>query len=102
MTGIGRRIAIGGWVVEVVAARRKPAEERRDHAHERRYAALEATRCADADEGAHQQSQVEAANVDEEPLQDVRVAAQVRAPHRPGLVEMRVRTFQSLTALALQ
>jgi hypothetical protein len=37
-----------------------------------------------------------------EPLQDVAVTAQVRAPHGAGLVEMRVRSFQPLAPAALQ
>ena len=49
-----------------------------------------------ADEGAHQEPEIEAADVHEQPLQNVRVAAEMRAPHAPGLVEMRVRAFQVL------
>ena len=40
--------------------------------------------------------EIEAADVDEQPLQDVRVPAQMRAPHPAGLVQMRIRAFQSL------
>lgn len=55
----------------------------------------------DADQGAHQQPHIEAADVDIQALQDIAVLAQVRAPHRAGLVEMRVRPFQPLAPSAL-
>ncbi len=36
------------------------------------------------------------------PLQDVRVPAEMGAPHATGLIEMSIRSFQSLTASPLQ
>jgi hypothetical protein len=63
---------------------------------------LEPTRCANTNEGPHQEAQVEATDVHDEPFQDVRVAAQVRAPQATGFIEMRVRAFESLTPTPLQ
>ena len=75
---------------------------REDDGHDRRQPALQATGRTDADEGPHQEPQIEGAAVDEEPFQDVRVPPQMRAPHRACLVEMRIRAFQSLAAAPLQ
>ena len=50
----------------------------------------------------HEEAQVEAADVDQQPFQDVRVPAQMRAPHPARLVEMRIRAFQPLAASPLQ
>ena len=87
---IARRIA---GIGSAIATR---GDQRRDHRQAGRQPALEVTWRADADERTHHESQVKAAAVDQEPFQHVDVATQVRAPHRPGLVEVRVRTFQSL------
>ena len=63
---------------------------------------LQASRRTHSEDGPHEEAQVEPADVDEQPLQDVGVAPQVGATHPAGLVEMRVRPFQVLAAVALQ
>lgn len=73
-----------------------------DDGHKRRQTSLQAPWRADADERPHQEGEVEAADVHEEPFQDVRVAAQMDAPHATGFVEMRVRSFQPLATAPVQ
>ena len=63
---------------------------------------LKPARRADPAEGPNQKSQVEAADVDHETFQDVRVPAQMGAPHAAGLIEMGMRSFQSLASSPLQ
>src|SRR6187200_1829999 len=59
-------------------------------------------RRAAAGEGPHQESEIEAANVHEQALQDVRVPSQMRASHPTGFVEMRIWALQSLASAPLQ
>src|SRR5215212_5935330 len=92
----------GGWRPVVTATVDDMRPQRAHESDERRQPALHATWRADADEGPHQESQVEATDVHEEPFQDVRVAAKMRPPHSTGFIEMGVRSFQSLTAAPLQ
>ena len=65
-------------------------------------AALEAARRAGAGQVAHEEPQVEAADLHEQTLQDVSVAALVQAAHPVSLIELGVGAFQSLTALPQQ
>ena len=65
-------------------------------------AALETPRRPDARQLPHQQPEIEAADVHEQPLQDVVVSAQMHPPHPPGLVEMRVGALEPLPALPQQ
>ena len=53
-------------------------------------------------QGAHEGAQVEPADVDAQPFQDIRVPPQMRAAHPTGVVELRVRAFQSLSPAPLQ
>jgi len=53
---------------------------------------------ADADQVPHEQSEIEAAGVNQQPLQDVRVTTEVHAPHAARLIEMGKRPFESLAA----
>jgi len=46
----------------------------------------------------HEQSKIEAAGVDHQPLQDVRVPAEVHPPHPAGFVEMGKGSFQAFAA----
>src|SRR5438874_1978330 len=93
---------IGGWGPAVAPAFDDVRPERDDAGEQRRQPPLQAPWRADTDEGPHQESQIEAAAVDKESFQDVVVPSQMRAPHATGLVEMRVRAFQSLAAAPLQ
>jgi hypothetical protein len=60
--------------------------------------ALQAARRADADQLPHEESEIEAAGMDQHSLQDVRVATEVHAAHAAGLIEMGKGAFQALTA----
>ena len=72
--------------------------------HERHFFSdlLEAAGRADANERPHQESEIEAADVDEEPFQDVRVATQVRTAHASRLIRDARLSFQSLAPATLQ
>jgi hypothetical protein len=64
--------------------------------------ALQAPRCANAHQVSHQKAQIERADVDQEPLEDVVVTAQVYAPHAAGFVHMRARALQPFPTQAQQ
>ena len=70
--------------------------------HQRRRAALEAPRRAHARQVPHEQPEIDAADLDEHPFQDVGMPAQMHAAHPAGLVEMRVGPFQQLAPLPQQ
>ena len=82
------------------------AEDARPHRNsedrDRRQVSLQAAGRADATQGAHEEAQVEPADVDAQPFQDIRVPPKMRAAHPTGVVEMRVRAFKSLTPAPLQ
>ena len=59
---------------------------------------LQPSRRADADQLSHQQPEIETAGVNQQPLQNVGVSAQVHASHAAGLVEMREGPLQALAA----
>ena len=68
----------------------------------RRGAALEASRRADADELSHQETKVQRAGLQERPLENVLVTAQVHTPHAARPIEMREGPFEPLAALPQQ
>ena len=68
----------------------------------RGHAALQPARRADPDQMTHDEPEIEATRMNQEALQDVRVAAQMRAPHPARVVEMRKRAFDPFAALAHQ
>jgi hypothetical protein len=53
---------------------------------------------ADADQLPHEQSEIEAAGVNQQSLQDIRVTTEMHAPHAARLIEMSKRPFESLAA----
>src|ERR687888_1450073 len=63
---------------------------------------LEAARCADAEDRAHQQPEVEPPGMDQQPLEDVLVTAQVRTAHAARVIEMGERAFDPFAPLAHQ
>ena len=67
--------------------RAQEADQRADNS---RRAALEAPRRTDARQLPHEQPQVEAPDVDEEPLQDVGMTAQMCPPQVPRLKQMDI------------
>ena len=78
------------------------AQEADQRLHQRRRAALEAPRRADARQVRHEQPEIDAADLDEQPLQNVGMPAQMDAAHPAGLIEMRVGPFQQLAPLPQQ
>jgi hypothetical protein len=76
--------------------------ERMNHrdngAESRPEAALEGARCAGADQLTHEEPEIECANVDQQSLQNVRVAAEVYAAHSAGFIDVGEGTFQALAA----
>ena len=67
-----------------------------------RRAALEAPRRAYARQVPHEQSEIDAADLDEQPFQDVGMPAQMHTARPAGLVEMRVGPFQPFAPLPQQ
>src|SRR6266480_2121380 len=62
----------------------------------------QAPRCAEADQLTHHEPEIEATRMNQQSLQDVRVAAQMGAAHAARVVEMREGAFDLLAALAHQ
>src|SRR5260370_18947328 len=63
---------------------------------------LEAARCADAEDRADQEPEIEPTGMDQQPLEDVLVTAQMRAAHAAGVIDMRERPFDPFATLAHQ
>ena len=78
------------------------AQEADQRLHQRRRAAFEAPRRADARQVPHEQLEIDAADLDEQPFQNVGMPAQMDAAHPAGLIEMRVWPFQQLAPLPQQ
>ena len=78
------------------------AQEADQRLHQRRRAALEAPRRADARQVPHEQPEIDAADLDEQPFQNVGMPAQMDAAHPAGLIEMRVWPFHQLAPLPQQ
>src|SRR5580704_11464724 len=57
---------------------------------------------ATADQVAHDEPEIEAAGMNQQALEDIGVAAQMRAAHPPGVVEMCEGAFDSLAPLTHQ
>ena len=75
------------------------AQEADQRVQKRGRAALEATRRTDARQLPHEQPQIEAADVHEQPFQDVGMPAQMHAAHAAGLIEMSVGPLQQFAPL---
>ena len=78
------------------------AQEADERVQKGRCAALEAPRRTDARQLPHEQPQIEAADVHEQPFQDVGMPAQMHAAHTAGVIEMGVRPFQQFAPLPQQ
>ena len=86
-----------GWPI----AHQRPPERATDYekgTESRGQATLQAARRPNTDQLSHEQPEIEATDVNQEPLQNVRVPAEVHATHATGLVEMREGSFQALAA----
>jgi hypothetical protein len=79
---------------------RLPGRPRQRHkaGQERDEPPLQPARRADADQLPHEESEIEAAGMDQHALENVRVPAEMQAAHAAGLVEMGEGPFQSLAA----
>ena len=62
--------------------------------------ALKASGSAEADDLTHEEPEVASAGVDEYPLEDVRMAAQMHAPHTAGLVLVSKGPLEPFASLA--
>ena len=84
------------------AAASGSAQEHQKLGDDDRQAILQAARRAAADQVAHDQPEIEAPRMNQQALEDIRVAAQIRAAHPTGVVEMREGAFDPLAPLAHQ
>src|SRR5271155_4370734 len=78
------------------------AQEHQKRGHEGRQAILQPARRADTDQVAHEQSEIEAPGMNQQALEDIGVAAQIRAAHRTGVVKMGEGAFDPLAPLTHQ
>jgi hypothetical protein len=69
---------------------------------EGRRAILQPAQRAAADQVAHDESEIEAARMNQQTLEDIGVAAQMRAAHPTGVVEMAEGAFDPLALLPHQ
>src|SRR5713101_8648481 len=67
-----------------------------------RQAALQAARGTESDQLTHDEPEIEPTGMNQEAFQNVRVTAEMRAPHAAGVVEMGERALDHLTAPAHQ
>ena len=72
---------IGGWRSVVAPQAYHVGPKHDEERHDRGQAPLQAAGRPNAEERSHKESQVEAAGVDEQSFQDVRVAAQMGPSH---------------------
>lgn len=63
---------------------------------------LKAPRCADTDERAHQQAEIQRPRMEQQPFEDIVVTPQMDAPHAAGFEEMRKGALQPLASLTQQ
>src|ERR1700732_2126379 len=78
------------------------AQEQQKRGHDSRQAILQPARRADAEQVAHEQPEIEAPGMNQQALEDIGVAAQIRAAHPTGVVEMREGAFDPLAPLTHQ
>src|SRR5712691_5329261 len=78
------------------------AHEHQKRVDDDRRAALQTARRAETDQLTHDEPEIEAARMNQDALENVRVAAQMRATHAPRVVDMRKRAFDQLAAATHQ
>src|SRR5712692_4383192 len=74
------------------------AYEHQERGNDDRWAALQTARRAEADELTHEEPEIEGTGMNQDALENVRVAAQMRAPHAARVVDMRERAFDQFAA----
>src|ERR1019366_5324862 len=78
------------------------AQEHQKRGHDGRPAILQPARRADAEQVAHDKPEIKAPRMNQQALEDIGVAAQMRAAHPTGVVEMREGAFEPLAPLTHQ
>src|SRR5580704_6645926 len=78
------------------------AQEHQERVYEGHRAILQPARRTASDQVAHDEPKIEAARMNQQALEDIGVAAQMRAAHPPGVVEMCEGAFAPLASLTHQ
>src|SRR6202163_1456679 len=78
------------------------AQEHQKRGNDGCRAILQPARRAAADQVAHDEPEIEAPRMNQQALEDIRVAAQIRAAHPTGVIEMREGAFDPLAPLTHQ
>src|SRR5580704_13595847 len=78
------------------------AQEHQNRGYDGRQVNLKPARRAAADQVAHDEPEIEVASMNQQALEDIGVAAQMRAAHPTGVVEMREGAFYPLAPLTHQ
>lgn len=82
----------------VVPDARDQLDDTKYREYEGRDAPLQAPGLPDADEGAHQESEVEAGRMHDQSFEDVLMTSQMRPPHAARLVQARIRPLEQFAA----
>src|SRR5688572_24360405 len=77
---------------------RECPDHRPERGEDRGEASLQPAWRADADQLPHEETEIEAAGVDQHSLPNVRVSAEIQPAHPAGLIEMREGPFEALAA----
>ncbi len=97
-----RRRVIGGGRHAAAPELDDARPQHDDEGQDRRQPPLKTARCPKSDPLTHDEPQIEAARMDQDAFQDIRVTTQMRATHPAGVVEVRERAFDILAAAAHQ
>ena len=101
--GNQRTAAMSGCHAEIATSQRRGApRSNRKRSDDGRRAILQPARRAAADQVAHDEPEIEAPRMNQQALEDIGVAAQMRAAHPTGVVEMREGAFDPLAPLTHQ
>src|SRR5579862_2251413 len=93
-----RGLVIGAGCVDAAPAICDARPDRDDQGDDDGQPPLEAAWRTDAEAGAHEEPEIESADGDEQPFQDVRVTAQMRPTQPTGFIEVGIRSLEILTA----
>src|SRR6202051_3246049 len=101
--GSQRTAAMSGRHAEIAAnQRRGSAQEHQKRGHDSCRAILQPARRAAANQVAHDEPEIEAPRMNQQALEDISVATQMRAAHPTGVVKMREGAFDPLAPLTHQ
>src|SRR5438309_2169359 len=96
---MAHRVRLTAALLESFAA---GVNEPLQHKHEYGEAVSQLPRSACADQRTENQAEIECADVNQLPLEDVLVSAQMSSPHSSGIVTMREAPLDQLASLAQQ